>query len=351
MNYEDFPNYISLGGGEQSTAMFLMACKGLIKPEPEAAIFADTGSERDSTYRNIEKLTEYGKEHYIPVITVRKGDLKKDIESDIHRVKNTDIPWYVNTKRLIQIEEQKSNLIEEQIKKLISEEEYRQIYKSSKSIFKFIHFWENNLNNFEDRIKRRINYFLEIFDRKVKDGEIKEYWTPDKTRMIGRHCTQHYKALPIREKIKELCNPDFKYPAILWIGISLEESLKRMGKSKVKYLIHRYPLVEKKLTREDLIKWMDKNGFESPGRSSCTFCPYHTDREWNELSKEEFEEVCKFEEKSGDPSLMKPHEEKIYFTNERWLHRSRQPLRSKPFNLLPEEDLKEESCDSGYCFQ
>ena len=49
---------ISLGAGVQSSAMALMAAKGLITPMPQCAIFADTGDEPSEVYAWLEKLTE-----------------------------------------------------------------------------------------------------------------------------------------------------------------------------------------------------------------------------------------------------------------------------------------------------
>ena len=47
---------ISLGAGDQSTTMALMAAKGEITPMPDAAIFADTGGEPQHVYDHLEQL-------------------------------------------------------------------------------------------------------------------------------------------------------------------------------------------------------------------------------------------------------------------------------------------------------
>ncbi len=49
---------ISYGGGTQSSVLMLMAAKGLIEPMPDAAIFADPGNERPSTYRRVAWMTD-----------------------------------------------------------------------------------------------------------------------------------------------------------------------------------------------------------------------------------------------------------------------------------------------------
>lgn len=65
---------ISLGAGVQSTAMYLMACEGLLVPRPSLAIFADTHVEPQYVYRHLEWLErEFG--HIIPIRRVSAGSL------------------------------------------------------------------------------------------------------------------------------------------------------------------------------------------------------------------------------------------------------------------------------------
>lgn len=66
---------LSLGAGVQSTTLYLMAEEGLIEPF-DLAIFADTGWEREATYKVIEDLKA---KYKTPIITVKEGDVKNDI--------------------------------------------------------------------------------------------------------------------------------------------------------------------------------------------------------------------------------------------------------------------------------
>lgn len=65
-------NVLSLGAGVQSTAMALMAVKGLIKPMPDLAIFADTQAEPQSVYEHLEWLESVLP---YPVVKVTAGSL------------------------------------------------------------------------------------------------------------------------------------------------------------------------------------------------------------------------------------------------------------------------------------
>lgn len=66
---------ISLGAGVQSSALALMAAKGLVTPMPECAVFADTQAETESVYTWLDWLET---QLPFPVYRVTKGDLTND---------------------------------------------------------------------------------------------------------------------------------------------------------------------------------------------------------------------------------------------------------------------------------
>ena len=78
---DDMKQICSLGGGEASTAMFLMSLHGHINAHVDAAVWADTGREPQSTHDTIAFLKEYAAEFDIPVYIVRAtladGDIWK----------------------------------------------------------------------------------------------------------------------------------------------------------------------------------------------------------------------------------------------------------------------------------
>lgn len=72
--------YLSLGAGVQSSALLVMACKGLFGcPKPDLAVFADTGSERAATYRQVEALRAFAERFGVPVETVTAGSLERQL--------------------------------------------------------------------------------------------------------------------------------------------------------------------------------------------------------------------------------------------------------------------------------
>jgi hypothetical protein len=94
-----------------------------------------------------------------------------------------------------------------------------------------------------------------------------------------RQCTTQWKIYPMRRYIQAHRNGE---PIEQWLGISLDE-YQRMKDSDVKYITHRWPLIEKRMTRHDCEKWLSANGLEIPPKSACTFCPFHNTVEWRKI--------------------------------------------------------------------
>ena len=97
--------------------------------------------------------------------------------------------------------------------------------------------------------------------------------------MIRRQCTGDWKIAPMRREIQNLRDGE---PVEQWLGITLDE-VQRMRKSDVKYITHRWPLIERKMSRWDCIRWLDEHGLEVPTRSACVFCPFHSRAEWRDI--------------------------------------------------------------------
>jgi hypothetical protein len=98
-----------------------------------------------------------------------------------------------------------------------------------------------------------------------------------------RQCTDKHKLVPLNRKTDELRNGE---DATVWIGISWDE-IQRMKESRRKGVQHRFPLIERKMTRQQCVDWMTSRGLPKPPRSACTYCPYHSDKEWRRLRDED----------------------------------------------------------------
>lgn len=107
------------------------------------------------------------------------------------------------------------------------------------------------------------------------------------TALINRSCTRDFKIRPIRRKVRELVGltgkRSPKAPVVTqWIGISRDEAT-RMKDSREPWVVHRWPLIERELTRDDCLRWLDAKGYPRPQKSACVFCPYHDNATWRAL--------------------------------------------------------------------
>ena len=148
--------------------------------------------------------------------------------------------------------------------------------------------------------------------------------------MLLRKCTADYKITPITRKIRELLGKanfrDGRVLVVQYIGISLDEAT-RAKEARQKYIEHRFPLLDLRMTRHDCIRWLEKNGYEIPPKSACIMCPYHNNNQWRNLrdnAPDEFRRAAKFEEDwnkaaTADKSTTRTRGQ-IY------LHRSLKPL-------------------------
>jgi hypothetical protein len=127
------------------------------------------------------------------------------------------------------------------------------------------------------------------------------------------------------------------------IGISWDEA-HRMKDPFYPWMVNDYPLVDRRITRADCIKWMEDHGFSRPPRSSCLGCPFHSNSEWLHIrtnSPEEFEEICKIEEnfrKSGTLGAG--------IISQTFIHAQRVPLRQV---ILNDEDRGQTSLFDQEC--
>lgn len=85
---------ISLGAGVQSSTLALMAAQGLVKPMPDAGIFADTQWEPLEVYRWLWYLT---KQLPFPVYVVTHGDLRTKIERGAKRKEFLPVPFHTDS--------------------------------------------------------------------------------------------------------------------------------------------------------------------------------------------------------------------------------------------------------------
>lgn len=117
----------------------------------------------------------------------------------------------------------------------------------------------------------------------------------EKTIAIGRKCTADYKIKQIEKCVIEkagIARAQKECTVTQWIGISWDE-LQRMKNNFPAWSQPRWPLIEKRMTRQMCLDWMLNNGYPEPPRSACVYCPFHSDKEWRRLRDEEPHEFAK----------------------------------------------------------
>ena len=109
-----------------------------------------------------------------------------------------------------------------------------------------------------------------------------------------RHCTSDFKINVIHRALREVLGIRQGGQTVLvklWMGISTDEA-HRMEDSRKPWIQNVYPLIDKGMSRKDCQEWLKRNGFPQAPRSSCTFCPFHSDQEWLRLRDEEPKEFA-----------------------------------------------------------
>lgn len=118
--------------------------------------------------------------------------------------------------------------------------------------------------------------------------------------MLKRWCTEKYKIHPVQRQIRSLLKNKgwtIKNTAVLlYIGISLDEAHRKTTSTR-KWITNTYPLLEKELDRQACLDWMHTHKYKLPLKSSCVFCPFHSDEQWIDLKKDvpTWERIVEFE--------------------------------------------------------
>lgn len=140
----------------------------------------------------------------------------------------------------------------------------------------------------------------------LEEGEIHiPAWT-ESGGPLYRGCVWRYKIRPIRWKIREFAgyhatkNPYPKKNTFeMWLGMTTDE-MKRTLPSLKKYIFHRFPLVEKGLSRGDCYTYLRKLDLPIMPKTACVVCPYRKAWEWLEIKEktpEEWEEAIRIDRK------------------------------------------------------
>ena len=122
---------------------------------------------------------------------------------------------------------------------------------------------------------------------------------------LQRQCTRWFKIVPAKRRVRELLGYHATKPphppagaVEQWFGFTLEEYT-RLKDSRVKFIVKRFPLIEKQMTRQDCTDYLESHDLPVPPKSACLSCPYRQASEWLELKQscpEDWEAAIEFDE-------------------------------------------------------
>jgi hypothetical protein len=142
---------------------------------------------------------------------------------------------------------------------------------------------------------------------------------PDGGSAMGRRqCTKEYKLRPIQREVRRQLGGTPQGGAEVWIGISVDEAM-RCKPSQVGYIVNRWPLLERRVNRNDCLRWLERYGYAVPPKSACIGCPFHDDGQWRALRTrpEEWADAVEV-----DVAIRRQPK----FRGEQFMHRSLRPL-------------------------
>ena len=237
--------FLSYGAGMQTFCLLVMAEQGEL--QIDEVVFADTGAEHPETYDHIEKVAKPICERIgIPFTTIRMSKTVDDISG-------------LTGEQLVQYKQMLSST--SQLKTRTERMAAHSEYHSANGIKK------RNVTSLRDEIIAR---------RRVPSINPASRW-----------CTSDAKIEPIYKGFVRPAQERGEYvkPATAIIGIGYEELTRMYDPHLTEYVVE-YPLIERKMKRQDCVDYVHRHGFESPPKSGCYFCPFQSPGQWKLLRKE-----------------------------------------------------------------
>jgi hypothetical protein len=169
---------------------------------------------------------------------------------------------------------------------------------------------------------------------------------------MGRACTADFKIKTLHRWLRE--NGATKTnPAYVQLGISTDE-IERAGRGKDASMERRqYPLLDLGMNRTDCMEVIRQAGLPVPPKSSCFFCPFHSELVWSELRRDRpdlFDQAQYLEDfiqqRKRDSGMRQ-----VYITRKGSQQGTRlsETIYAQGDTLFGSE-IGADGCDSGYCW-
>ncbi len=162
----------------------------------------------------------------------------------------------------------------------------------------------------------------------------------------NRNCTINFK-MNVIGKYTKANGATEAAPAVVAIGISMDEIQRMHNKSAIAWQTLEYPLIDLRLYRRDCMRLIADAGLPVPPKSSCWFCPFHRRDEWVTMKREQPEQFAK----AVALEQMLNARRATLGRDEIYLHASLQPLeRAVGDQMAFDFSESDMPCDTGYCF-
>ena len=205
--------------------------------------------------------------------------------------------------------------------------------------------WKEENNGIDIIVNRSRNLYKDIVEKIPKGERVASIpaFSKNNDGLLMRQCTSEYKIQPVIKSCRKLHNLKPRQrmlPTEMWLGISTDE-IERMKNSNLYNISYFYPLIYHQISRNDCIDFMEENDFPVPVKSSCVFCPYHSNKFWVDMKKDkkvwdtivEVDNTIRKNKKLREPQ---------------YLHRSCNPIDEIDFDDGQTEMFEGFDCE-GYC--
>jgi hypothetical protein len=163
-----------------------------------------------------------------------------------------------------------------------------------------------------------------------------------------RRCTADYK-LKVVAKWAKANGASAQTPADVLIGISWDESHRLSTKHVAPWERPVYPLIDRRMTRDDCKAVIVRAGLPVPGKSSCYFCPFRKPSDFAKMRRDRpelFDKAAALETTLNERRT-RLGKDAVFLT------RFARPLADVVASEQPDMDFGTgpgETCDEGYCW-
>lgn len=163
----------------------------------------------------------------------------------------------------------------------------------------------------------------------------------------NRLCTLQFKIRVIEKELRRR-GATKERKAAVGLGISLDE-YQRAGSAedpKSPYQLREYPLIDRRISRQDAMNIIARAGLPIPPKSACYFCPFHRDDEWQRMARTEpdlFAKAVELERLLHERGRMLGRGDFYFSRHNDFLDRVYDGNQTALFEEL------EDGCESGYC--